>query len=347
MLLFRLLALTLIALSAAAPSNANPSLPEDSSAAIILAYSRIGEDAHPESSLRIEQFKTHIKEIKHGDYHVLPLPTIVKALQERRPLPPHSIAITFEGGFRSAYTNAIPILLEHDIPFTIFFASSKTQTQSYLDWPTLKKLSRHKHVTLGILPDTYGHMTHLSGTEQIRQINIARAAFRKNLGTEAQYFAYPFGEISTSFRDIVKKQNFTAAFGLHSGVAHTTSDLTALPRFTMTDQFGDLSRFRTVTKALPFPIVDAEPQDPLITNEHPSIGFTVPDTLKTDLSRLACFISGQSRPHIEILGTRVEIRPQEALDTKRTRINCTLRGPPDENDTPRWRWLGFLLHNGL
>lgn len=340
-----LICLTAWATSVSAQStHNNPIHTEDKSAATILAYQRIGEDNLPESNLSRQQFEDHINEITNGDYTVLPLPTIINALKSATPLPQRTLAITLDGGFRSAYDNAVPLLLKNNLPFTVFFPAGAQQTQNHIGWKQLKSLSRKNGVTLGILPPSYNHITHLPPAEQKRQINIARANFRKHINTEARYFAYPFGETSTTLKNIIKTQNFDAAFALQSGVAHKKSDFTALPRFTMTDNYGDLQRFRLVTNALPFPATDIEPENPRLNTQTPTIGFTLPAYLENKQSALSCFISGQEKPDIEILGNRVEIRPKEPLDARRTRVNCTLPASKDENDTPRWRWLGMLLH---
>jgi hypothetical protein len=114
----------------------------------------------------------------------------------------------------------------------------------------------------------------------------------------------------------------------------------ALPRFTMTDDFGDLDRFRLTAGALPLPVTDVVPEDSgNLAQNPPAIGFTVAPEVK-DLSRLSCFVSdigrtGVMRPG----GGRVEIRLEAPLQDRRTRVNCTL---PDGGNS-RWRWFGMLL----
>lgn len=340
------LLITLLCLISLTPSSAaiSAELPEDKTSAVILAYHRIGEDAIPESNLRQDQFDEHIKEILNGNYTVLPLGDIIAAIKSKSSLPPRTLAITFEGGFVSAHKNAFPTLLDNNIPFTVFFSSGLTNNQNHIDWKQLKALNRNPNVTLGILPASYRHMSALSPAEQTRQINIARSQFKKNIGAEAQYLAYPFGEASNTLKDILKSQDFIAAFGLHSGVAHSSSDTLNLPRFTMTERYGDLQRLRLITNAHPLPAKDIEPSNWLITTAPSTIGFTLPETLKSTTSSLSCFISGQNKPDIEILGNRIEIRPQEPLDASRTRINCTLPISNDNDESPKWRWLGMLLH---
>lgn len=340
---FAVLLILSIACLKAHPANAAVTLPQDTTSAVILAYQNIGQDNAPENNLRIEQFNDHLEEIKRADYNVISMPELIAALKAQTPLPEKTIVITFEGALRSAYENGMKPLLANNIPFTVFFSGSQTAYENHLDWKELRALSKNKHVTLGILPANYNHITQLPPAEQKRQINKARADFAQNIGIETAYFSYPFGEVSNALKDIVKTQNFEAAFGLQSGPAFTGSDLRMLPRFSMTESYGDLERFRMITKALPLPVKGVKPSDPYLTTKPPAIGFTLPEALQPDIANISCFISNQEKPQIETIGPRVEIRALMPLDTERTRINCTLPAPKDADDNPRWRWFGMLL----
>lgn len=76
----------------------------------------------------------------------------------------------------------------------------------------------------------------------------------------------------------------------------------------MSEAYGDVGRFRLAANALPLPIHDMTPADPLIRVNPPAFGFTVAKELKS-LSRLACYASSQGQARLERLGKRrIEIR---------------------------------------
>jgi peptidoglycan/xylan/chitin deacetylase (PgdA/CDA1 family) len=342
------LALTLL-LAIPPKAQAGIPLPEDESSAVILAYYRIGEDAYPDSSLRADQFEAQIDEFITAGYKILPLPEIVNALKNGEALPPRAIAITFEGAYQSAYKNAMPLLLEKNIPFTVFFSSSQADipAHEHMGWAELRSLRAHDTVTLGILPATYMRLGDQPREEVLARINKARIRFRENFKSEPAFFSYPYGEYSESLKALIREQGFAAAFGLQSGSAYSDSDFMALPRFTMTEKYGDMERFRLVAGALPLPVEDIEPADAQIDTENPVIGFTVTDRLAPYLKSLACHVSGQDQPAVEILSdTRIELRLAEPVSEERTRVNCTLPGPREPDGTlSHWRWMGMLLFN--
>ena len=313
--------------------------------AVILTYHRIGEDNLPDENLTIEQFTTHIHEIKTGGYNVLPLTTILEDFETGTLLPPHTIAITFDGAHKSALENAVPLLLKAKLPFTIFYAALNLDQEdpASANWNDLKKLAKNKNITLASLPTSYNHIAYKTRTEMLTALNEARRRHREEFGHETPYLAYPFGEYSLALKDLAKTQGFKAAFGLHSGAIDAASDRFALPRFSMTEHYGDLERFRLVTRAIPLTVTDIEPPDPDLKTAPFFTGFTLPDALASKSKNLSCFISGEGRAKTEILGNRIEIREDTGLlDNDRIRLNCTLPGPLSENDEPQWYWLGLL-----
>ncbi len=346
------IALLIIIYITAPPTTAlsSPSLPEDKSKAVILAYHRIGEDAYPDTNLRLSQFIEHVHEFEHGGYNILPLEEILSATKNKRPLPPKTIAITFEGAYMSAWYNAIPVLLKRNIPFTVFYASNKADQKQpgYMGWNLLKKIAVHKQATLAVLPAIYNHTTHENADGMLKSINKARQRFRENFAYEAPYLAYPFGEYNQTLKSLAQKQGFKAAFGLHSGVLFSNSDPYAIPRFSMTEDYADIERLRLISNALPLPIMQLEPETPDLTNRALNIGFTLPTSLENKTDKLSCFLSGHGKTDLEILGTRIEVRPNDPesstnQDTK-MRLNCTIPETGENKETPQWRWLGLLFH---
>lgn len=320
----------------------------DRTAAVIFAYQRVGESLYPANSISKEQFANHIKELLEGGYNVMPLPSIIAALKANSPLPERTVAITFNGGYESALDNAIPLLLNNNLPFTVFFSPDQPDSKNpeYMGWDDIKRLKKYNQVTLGLHPASYTRLTENSPNDIRRQVNNALTRYRQILKTEPRFFAYPFGEYTKEFRDIVASSGFEAALGQQSGVAYTGSDMYVLPRFAMTESYGDDARFRMAATALPLPVTDITPDDPYITtNNPPTIGFTIEPALASKIPQLSCFLSGHGKPDMQVVGNnRVELRVDAPFQAERIRVNCTMPGPePKPGEEARWRWFGMLL----
>lgn len=304
--------------------------------AVILMYHRFGEEGHPQTNIGIEQFDRHLSELADAKYTVLPVPEILAKLKSGSALPERTIGITIDDAFRSVYEIAYPKLRERKLPFTLFVATRPVDRglPDYMNWDQIREL-RDAGVTIGSQTHTHLHMAARGATESRVDVETANARFVEELGTAPSLFAFPYGEASAASISVVRETGFEFAFGQHSGVADRTSPSYFLPRFAFNEAYGDDRRFRLVANALPLPVRDISPQDPLLKQNPPAFGFTV-DSKVGGLSRLTCYHSQQGKARIEQLGShRIEVRFDAPFKSGRSRLNCTLPGP--EN---RWRWFG-------
>lgn len=316
----------------------------DASSAVIYAYQRIGEDSMPHASLSTDLFAAQMAELKRGSYAVKPLSEVVAALKAGTPLPRKTVALTFDGAYRSTLEKAIPILEQYDYPYAVFFSSENIDAHSanVMSWDDLRGLAKRKNAELGIMPAYYAHMVGNDMATNTASINKALGRYQEELGGAPAYFAWPYGEYSLPLENKLAEYSFAAAFTYHAGVAHHQSGMLTLPRFIMNDLVGDIDRFRQTASALPLPVTDLSPEDPVLKTNPPMIGFSVAPGI-TSLTKLSCFASSQGKIKVSRVGNRVELRPEAPFDDRRTRINCTL---PDDRDIPgedtHWRWLGLV-----
>ncbi len=304
--------------------------------AVVFAYGRVGDDRGTGSSIDSDQFEDHLDELKDGDYHILPLPQIVNALRNGTGLPDRTVAITIDDATPSAYREAFPRLQAAGIQFTLFVATDALDRgpPNAMTWDQVREMA-NAGVTIGALTASGLPMAALSSAEIQDDLRRMKERFLAELGAVPTLFAYPHGEYSLAVRQQISQAGFVAAFGQQSGVAYAGADPFALPRFVMNDAFGSLDRFQLAANALPLPVTDVTPVDPVLTRNPPILGFTVPDGIG-QLDRLACFASGQGRAAVERLDTnRIEVRIAEPFPAGRARVNCTL--PADDD---RWRWFG-------
>jgi hypothetical protein len=160
------------------------------------------------------------------------------------------------------------------------------------------------------------------------------------LGKVPTIFAYPYGESSLAVRRLVVEAGYEFAFGQHSGVVNRTSDFFYLPRFALNERWGKPDRFKRVINALPLPVGELTPKDPLIGAVNPpTLGFTLDRSIK-NIDRLNCFPSHGGKARIERLGaSRIEVRLDKPFPPGRTRVNCTML-----EAAGRYRWFGTLFY---
>ncbi len=308
--------------------------------ATIFSYSRFGDDELPSSSIRVDQFEAHLRELTTGGYAVLPLAEIADALNAGRPLPERAVGIAIDDTHASVYREAWPRLQAAGLPFTLFVATDTVDRarSTHMTWDQVQELAS-AGVEIGNLTASFAHLMDQEPAFVVGQIERANERIQAVLGRKPKLFAYPYGEYGNSLRETVIGGGFIAAFGLHSGVAYPGGDLFALPRFSLNEQLGSIERFRLAAQALPLPVSEITPRDMRIDSNPPAFGFTT-DPVVGDLDNLACFAVGYGRTQIEKVGERrVEVRLEEAFPPGRARINCTM--PASDG---RWRWFGAQFY---
>ena len=236
--------------------------------AVILQYHRFGEDAYPTTSVTIDQFEAHIEHLAGGGYAVLPVPEILAALDEGRPLPERAVGITVDDATRSTFEEAWPRLEKAGFPFTVFVSTDPVDEghASIMGWDELRRLVA-AGATIGNHGAAHGHMGRGDETGNRADLRRARRRIETELGVDATRFAYPYGEWNGALRALVAEFGFTAAFGQHSGVLAAHTDRLNLPRFALNERYGGIDRFRLIVDTLPLGVRAVTPVDQIMGGE--------------------------------------------------------------------------------
>ena len=309
------------------------------SAATIIMYHRFGETNYPSTNITLKQLDKHILELSKKNYTVLPVKNIITAIQRNEDLPDRTIGITIDDGYLSVYSQAWPRFKKANLPFTVFIATDPIDhgSSKYMSWDQIRTLERDG-VEIGAHTSSHNHMPMSKSTHNKSELINSNSRMLKEIGHIPILFAYPFGEASTAVQKQVIEAGYKMAFGQHSGVVNSLTDFNYIPRFSLNENYGNIKRLKLILNALPLPIKDITPADPMIkTPNPPDFGFTISSSIKS-LEKLSCFSSNQGRLYAEKIGPRVELRMIKPFPKGRTRINCTLPGPQN-----RWRWHGHLF----
>ena len=65
-------------------------------------------------------------------------------------------------------------------------------------------------------------------------------------------------------KKIVQDLGFQYAFGQHSGVMDKTKDKFELPRFPINEKYGEIKRFESLLKTIPFPYQKIIPEENIL-----------------------------------------------------------------------------------
>ena len=302
-------------------------------------YHRFDENKYPSTNIKIEDFKKQLDLIEKQNIHFVNPKNFEYELVSNKVK--RKILLTIDDAFLSFYDNAWPILKEKKIPFILFVSTREVGSFNYMTWEQIKELQKNNFVEIGNHSHSHEYLvdeaSSLIKDDIIKSIKI----FENNLGKNSDFFSYPFGEYSIDFKNIIKSLNFKYAFGQHSGVLDNTKDFFELPRFPINEKYGDLKRFKTLTKTLPLKYKSLFPLEKYLSQSKnpPEVEIEFFENIK-NINKITCYSNEgniwQKSKIIFMNKRNIKILINEKFLGERGRINCSLRV-----DGGFWRWLGI------
>ena len=163
--------------------------------------------------------------LKDHGYTVVPLSAVVDYVVRRRPLPPKSVAISIDDGYRSAYEIAAPILRRHGDRATLFIYTDFIGGGAALSWSQLAELKRDPLFDVQSHSKTHGDMVkHVKGetapdyAKRVHtEVAYPLALFSQHIGGQPEVFAYPYGSADPYVAQQVGDMGYAAAVTVARG----------------------------------------------------------------------------------------------------------------------------------
>jgi peptidoglycan/xylan/chitin deacetylase (PgdA/CDA1 family) len=313
-------------------------------AAVILQYHHISSEAPVSTSITPERFLQHLELIETEGFRVVSLAEILssesieksssgpqaQAIFDRR------VAITFDDGYSSVYTNAYPLLKRRQWPFTVFVNSGPIDTgrAGVMTWDQLREMAANGASIANHTVDHQHLLQRLIG-EDITQwrdrvmadIHQAESRILAEIGVSHRLLAYPYGEYNRELQQLLESSEYRA-LGQQSGPLAGIHSNQALPRFVFGGHYGSPEDFRIKLNALPFPATaltirtrQGFKADGVVDDSDETIGLDL--ALSQALGKVQCF--GPVALKVEQSSMSLKVKFEGLLPVGRSRINCTVR----------------------
>ena len=306
---------------------------------VSIMYHRFNESKYPSTNIQLDVFKNQLEIIDSENMQFIHPKDFGKEINQNKK--ERKVLLTIDDGLLSFYQNAWPILRDKEIPFILFVNTREVGAFNYMNWDQILELHKNENVEIGNHSHSHEYLVEenkeVIKNDILKSINI----FETKLGRNSDFFSYPFGEYSNEFKKIIKGLGFKYAFGQHSGVIDETKDYWELPRFPINEKYGDVKRFKTLMKTLPFKYKSIIPKDKYLlqSKNPPTVEINFLENIR-NLRNINCFSNeGNKWRNSEISFKEknlLEIKIAEKFIGERGRINCSLK----ESDG-FWRWLGI------
>ena len=281
----RVLFLTVALLAASLPvfATRKVDIEADRSAPIVLCYHIVESPQDPRMEVSRDTFRQHMRYLALTGYNVIPLRDAYEyATGKRASIPPNSVVVTIDDGWRSTYTEVFPEMQKRNFPFTVFiYPQIIGKTALALTWKQVKEMADagvdiQSHSLSHPFLTRARHQT-LSDAEYEawveKELVQSKKILEKETGRTVSFLAYPYGDYNSALTHIVKRAGYAGALTCEFGRVKTGSNPLRMKRFVI-DKRMDFASFRhflgagsmSIQDVTPMPNTIVEPEQPIIVS---------------------------------------------------------------------------------
>lgn len=191
-----------------------------------------------------ELFKEQMEYLYKNNYNIIPSMQLVNAINDKKPLPPKSVVITFDDGWRSQKV-AMNILKEYKYPamFGLITEYQTFKNRTYLQRDDIEEYKDYdftfvNHSHTHFVKDFLGFPEH--------DVEVSKAQVIRTTGKFVPIYVYPYGKKNKELLEAIKKNGYIAGFGVYSHpVDVKTANVFNINRYLMNDKV-DLEIFKKI-----------------------------------------------------------------------------------------------------
>ncbi|MCM8763342.1 MAG: polysaccharide deacetylase family protein, partial [Candidatus Omnitrophica bacterium] len=212
----------------------------------ILMYHSVCLKPNPKDKLTVsvDAFQRQMDFLKRNRYNVLPLENLVSLIKEKKRIPPKTIALTFDDGYKDNYTYAFAILKKYHFPATIFVIVNEIGRSDRLSWDEIKEMRDSGLISIGSHTLGAEPLVNLQSEEEIkREIFDSKKILEKKLGQQITSFSYPEGRFNSQIRRLVIDAGYKLAVATSPGKKFSCDDIFVLKRLRISENAKNLFVF--------------------------------------------------------------------------------------------------------
>jgi len=186
----------------------------------VLSYHNFSTNGSNQVTVSQAMFDQQMRLLKDKEYRVISMDQFFDFLEFKSALPPKSVVITIDDGWRSAYEIAFPILKKYEYPATLFiYADMITDTSKTLSWGLLQEMVDHgmdvqchtkSHRNLTLPGKKESFKNYFANLE--KELSACKHLIKRKLNREVKYLAYPYGDTNSLVIELAKKLGYRGAF---------------------------------------------------------------------------------------------------------------------------------------
>jgi peptidoglycan/xylan/chitin deacetylase (PgdA/CDA1 family) len=303
----------------ATPPVEEPAIPDDGVRVALLGYHDFSENL-PETAMRIRtsKFRLQMETIRQLGITVISLNDFIAWKKGEKKIPEKSLLLTFDDGWKSVYTDALPILREFGYPFTIYLYKNYVNGGAKaLTTPMIQEIVAAGN-TLGSHSVSHPYPSSIKKYQKKgpdafdaflrKEMGESKRFLESTFGVKVTTYAYPGGYHTEEMVPLGKEFGYTHGFTVVPGKVKRSSPDETLPRYMILGNYdkvfelattyhesqapGDLPA-GTITgmiQTTPYPV--APEPGAIINSRLPVISATLKNVGSLDPASLVMQVSG-------------------------------------------------------
>ena len=168
-----------------------------------------------------EVFETQMRWLSEQGYTSMSLESARRQLAGNANCEKH-VVITFDDGYRDAYSTAIPVMVHYRMTATLFVApgliqSPDTPDREYMTWDEVRAAASYG-MEIGSHTLTHPHLAQLSYREIEYQLRESKRVLEEETGRTVQEFSWPYAFPEHRRRTVLNVETALRACGYRGGV---------------------------------------------------------------------------------------------------------------------------------
>ena len=226
-----------------------------------------------------EHLEQHFAWLKKNNYHVISIQDLLDAMKGRKAMPGNAVMLTFDDGYLSFYTRAMPLLKKYHYPATLAVVGSWLEGNEIQDVKPLMSTAQIREVMASGLVEVASHSddlhhgvmanpqgnehsavtTHIYSNEYdeyekdddyrkriFQEMEKSSERHFQLLGMRPRVMVWPYGEYNAIALEAAKQYGMTLTMGLADG-SNTLADASVMKRMIITDD-PDTKQFADIVK---------------------------------------------------------------------------------------------------
>lgn len=214
----------------------------------IIMYHSVNPDAEPENRLAVsvKTFERQMHFLKTHRYNVLTLEGLAGLIEQKKKIPSHSVAITFDDGYKDNFTYAFPILKKYKLNATMFIIINEVgrAANDRLSWDQIRTMRDSGLIAFGSHCLGPEPLINIKSQENLeKEIFDSRKILQDKLGRPVNTFSYPEGRFNDKIRQLVIAAGYKVAVATSPGKTYPKDDVFALKRIRISESAANMFVF--------------------------------------------------------------------------------------------------------